>query len=302
MAILEFNDPLVNKTISYSISTNLADKWKALKKKVLKENSDRTYIVVGRERSGKSFWTFQQAKCIDPTFNLERICFTGEQFLDQIRHAPEGSVVVFDEAFRGFSTRAALSKMNRLLVQSMMEVGRRNLIIFVVLPVFSLLEYYIAISRSYALFVISHIKEKGYRSWRVYSEKKKSEIYYKSKKNYGTIPYMPTRNRGKFYAKTIMTNGKKTKTPYETFPLEEYEKKKDEAFKGKGEKGILDESKMTEQRRIFLVNWYLDLKRLQKIKVTEFLKRLEKIDCRIEPSNFNHLKAKVGEEGKILID
>lgn len=305
MTIVEFLDPIVNKTISYSISTPLAEKWEHLSEKVIEENSDRVYVVTGKERSGKTFWVCQEAKFIDPTFNIDRICFTPEQFLEQIRNATAGSVVVFDEAFRGFSTRATLTKINRLLVQSMMEVGRRNLIIFIVLPVFSLLDYYVAINRSYALFVIYKTKptkgKKSYYGWRGYSEKKKSMIYYKSKKSWGVIPYVPSKLRGKFFAKQKIINKKEIKIPYETFPIEEYEKKKDEAFKGKKEfERVEEESKMTKQRRILLVNFYLFCKKYLNMTGQEFVELIGRKGIKSSRPNLMELKKKVETEGDVI--
>lgn len=188
-------------------------------------------IVV--HNSGKSTFTFQCAKFIDPTFNIDRICFTAEQYLEVIRTAPKGSVVVFDEAFRGFSSTGGITKINKLLIQAMMEVGRRNLIIFIVLPSFSLLKDYMAIHRSKALFVIYEKQKKSYRAWRCYTKEKKSKIYYKSKRNYGIMPFVQTRLKGKFFAKSIEANGKTERVPYETFDSKEYDKKKDNAFRDK---------------------------------------------------------------------
>lgn len=235
MTLVKFQDPIAKEEISYSISEKLIPKWSNHKKMVVDKNRDRVYVVSGRERSGKSTWTFQQAKYIDKNFCLDRICFTPEQFLTQIRTAPEGSVVVFDEAFKGFSSRASLSKVNKILVQGLMEVGRRNLIIFIVLPEFSLLENYVAIHRSHALFYIYERKDLAYRGWRCYNRKKKRVIYFKSKKNYGIMPYTPTKLKGKFFTKRIMIDNKNTPTPYVTFDLKGYDDKKAKAFGGKPE-------------------------------------------------------------------
>lgn len=235
MTIVSFHDPIANEEISYHISDKLESKWKKLSDMVVKKNRDRVYVVFGLERGGKSTWTFQQAKYIDHSFNTKRICFTPEQFLDQIRHAPEGSVIVFDEAFRGFSSKSSLSKVNKILVQGLMEVGRRNLIIFIVLPAFSLLENYVAIHRSHALFYIYERKDLSYRGWRCYNRKKKRIIYFKSKKNYGIMPYIHTTLKGKFFAKRIMFNNKNTPLPYITFDLNGYDKKKAKAFGGESD-------------------------------------------------------------------
>ena len=244
MVIVTFQDPVVNQEISYYLDPILKPKWEVLRKKVIKYNNDRVYIVVGKEGAGKSFWTFQQAKFIDPTFNIDRICFTPKEFLDTITNCPEGSVVVFDEAFRGFSSKSACSRINKALVQAMMEVRRRNLIIFIVLPAFPLLEPYIAIHRSRALFYIFDRREKSYRGWKCYNLRKKIYLYYQSKKNYGILPPSFTKTRGKFFCPKKEINNKKIYVPYETFPMIEYDNKKGKAFSSQTtEQKIVDNSK-----------------------------------------------------------
>ena len=231
MVIVTFKDPMANnEEISYHLSEKLEPKWKELSHMVIKRNKDRVYVVYGLERGGKSTWVFQQAKYIDHTFNIDRICFTPEQFLEQIRTAPPGCVVVFDEAFRGFSSKSTLSKVNKLLVQAMMEIGRRNLIIFIVLPSFTLLENYVAVHRSNALFQIYEKKDSSYRGWRCYNRKKKAMMYFKSKRNYGITPYTRTKLTGKFFVKRIDVNGVKVPLPYVTFNLIDYDNKKSCAF------------------------------------------------------------------------
>ncbi len=231
MVIVTFKDPLVNnEEISYHLSEKLEPKWKELGQMVIKRNKDRVYVVFGFERSGKSTWTFQQAKYIDSTFNIDRICFTPEQFLEQIRITPPGCVVVFDEAFRGFSSKSTLSKVNKLLVQAMMEIGRKNLIIFIVLPSFNLLENYVAVHRSNALFQIYEKKDSSYRGWRCYNRKKKAQMYFKSKRNYGIVPYTKTKITGKFFIKKIDIDGVKVPLPYVTFDIMSYDNKKSDAF------------------------------------------------------------------------
>lgn len=302
MVTVEIHDPIVNKETFFSISAHLEPRWKKLSKKIIKENSDRVYVVVGKERTGKSFFTFQQAKYIDPTFNIDRICFTPDQFLEQIKKAPPGSAVVFDEAFRGFSTKASLSKVNRALVQAMMEVGRRNLIIFIVLPSFSLLEWYIATHRSSILFYVYKATTKNgtpYRAWRAYNNKKKTEIYYKSKKNFGMMPYITTKLRDRFYVKNIDVDGKRTPVPYETFDIVSYENKKGNAFEGTSKEEIED-GRMTEERRIFLSNWFWHLKSKEGITQEKFAQFIEPISKGMTQENISMLLNKTRKEGKII--
>lgn len=246
MATVKFLDPVVNKEIEYNIPNALHGKWQGQSAKVIKENDDRVYVVVGQEGSGKSTFAFQQAKFIDPSFCLERICFSPEQFLKQIQTAKPGQVVVFDEAFRGFSSKASQSKVNKVLVQAMMEVRRRNLIIFIVIPSLILLENYIVVHRSNAIFFVykrTDGKHK-YRGWKAYSRSKTAEIYHKAKKNYGIIPRVFTSMRGRFFARQFEVDGQLMHLPYETFPEIEYDNKKGIAFGDKKAEEEQDESLM----------------------------------------------------------
>ena len=165
--MVEFYDPIQKIDISYYIDKKLKENWDKLRKgQLIKKDDDKVYIIDGRERAGKSTFATQQAKYLDPLFNIDRICFTAEQFLYQIRNAPKGSVIIFDEAFRGLSSKASQSKINKSIVEAMMEMGQRNLIVFIVLPTVFLLEIYAAVLRSNTLFHIYKDKS-GKRKFRI---------------------------------------------------------------------------------------------------------------------------------------
>ncbi len=232
--MVEFYDPIIKEKISYHIDKNLRKKWDKLRKGQLKKvDDDKVYIVDGRERGGKSTWTFQQAKYLDPTFNIDRICFTAEQFLYQIRHVPKGSVIVFDEAFRGLSSKASQSKINKKIVEAMMEMGQRNLTVFIVLPTFFLLEIYAAVLRSNTLFHIYKDKN-GRRRFRIYNFKEKSILYRVGKKKGFDYSYPRVKIRG---------------TYFKQFPIDKkaYEKKKLDTFRGVKDKEEEEKDKYMEK-------------------------------------------------------
>jgi hypothetical protein len=104
----------------------------------LLQKKDQDYIIIvdGPERSGKSTFTAQTAKLIDPTFDVSRMCFSPDEFRNAILNASKGQVVVFDEAWRGFSNKSTLSEVNRILVSMMMEMGQKNLCVFIVVSYF----------------------------------------------------------------------------------------------------------------------------------------------------------------------
>ena len=169
---------------SYHVDRQLLYIWKTNSlEKLKKQNSDRVYIVDGRERIGKTLFTVQQMGVIEPEiFNdtktfLSRICFTPEQFNKAARETKNG-VVVFDEAFRGLSSRSALSKVNRMIIQTLMEMGQNNNIIFIVLPSIFLLDIYPAMLRSDMLFHIQQDKKnRRLRTFKIYNRADKNSIY-----------------------------------------------------------------------------------------------------------------------------
>lgn len=218
--------------ISYFIEDDLKKRWDKIKNgQLIKKDEDRAYIVDGREGTGKSVFTFQQASYLDPTFSKnikERICFTPESFLKAIRTAPRGSVIVFDEAFRGLSSRAALSKVNKQIIQALMEMRQRNLIIFIVLPSFFLLDIYPAMLRSNCLFHIYKGKKTGRRGYlRAYNYKKKATLYQIGLKkgwSYGK-PYI--KKSGRFYGKYTIDEQLYRKMKYDALKETDLEKKEE---------------------------------------------------------------------------
>src|SRR3989304_1484455 len=82
----------------------------------------------------------------------------------------------YDEAYRGLSSRAAMSQINKLIVSVMMEMRQKNLVAIIVLPTFFMLDRYVAIFRSKGLFHVYQNKGKrGY--WLFYNENEKKLLY-----------------------------------------------------------------------------------------------------------------------------
>lgn len=175
---------------SYYMNKKLKAKWDKIKDgQLAKIDDDRFFIVDGRERSGKSLFTIQQAAYIDPTILddgangelLPRITFSAEETLKAIRETKSTKehtrVIIVDEAFRGMSSKSALSKENKMLAQAVQEMGQNNIVMFIVAPRFFMLELYMAVLRSRALFHIQKDKKSNKRSFKVYNETKKGLLY-----------------------------------------------------------------------------------------------------------------------------
>lgn len=173
----------------YHMGDGLIKKWNSLKDgKLKKYDEDRFYVADGHEGAGKSLFIIQQAAYIDETILddedgkvLPRICFTVNEFLDAVKNTrstkERTKCVIFDEAFRGMSSKAALGKINKKVVEALMEARQNNLIVFIVSPSFYLLEFYPAVLRSKALFHVVKLKGRTDRYVRIFNYKKKALLY-----------------------------------------------------------------------------------------------------------------------------
>lgn len=223
-------DPIQKIDLSYHIDTHIIPKWNKIRETLVKEDADRVFLVDGRERTGKSVFTFQQAKYIDRSFCLKRVCFTPEEFLKALRTAKPGQVVVFDEAFRGLSSKASQSKVNKAIVQAMMEVGQKNLVVFIVLPTIFLLEIYAAVLRSNCLFHVYKSKS-GRRKFRVYNYSQKSLLWNVGKKKGFSYKIPRVRNRGIFSKKYAIDEKSYRKKKSDSFGNVEIVKESEESQK-----------------------------------------------------------------------
>jgi len=141
-------------------------------------DQDRVYIITGAEGSGKSLLARQLACRIDKDFSIKDICFTSEEFVDRIRGKKRYGCVVFDEANNGLSSRATISRENKKLIKLLQECRQRNLTIFIVLPSVFLLEKYVVLFRTQALFHTA-IYKKDYkkRYYKIYNKSNKKLLY-----------------------------------------------------------------------------------------------------------------------------
>ncbi len=179
------------------IDEHLKNQLDKVKRRVNQKDEDYFFAVDGEEGSGKSVFAMQIACYLDPTFCLERVVFTPEAFQNAIVSASLGQVVLFDEAFRGLSSRGALSQVNKLLVQLMMECRAKNLMVLVVMPTFFLLDKYVALWRAKGLFHI--YRNKGLRGyWMYFNKKKKRVLYPVGMKNYYSYAYPKSNFKGRF--------------------------------------------------------------------------------------------------------
>lgn len=134
--------------------------------------------------SGKSTVALQMAHYIDRSFNLSRVCFTSEEFINCIVNAKKYQSVVYDEARSGLNARRALSEVNVALTNMLAEIRQKNLFVVIVLPSFFDLDKNVACWRSRALVHVytRGLKERGF--FKFYSQNKKKMLYVLGKRTY----------------------------------------------------------------------------------------------------------------------
>ncbi|MHA2019064.1 MAG: hypothetical protein ACTSXY_12420 [Promethearchaeota archaeon] len=181
-------------------------------KEVKKKDYDRFILLTGKEGCGKTTLSFQLALYCDPTFNLNRVCFTPEQFLEAVEQAEKYQAVVFDETMWGLGSRNVMTKMNKVLIKIMSEMRSKNLFVFMNIPNFFMMDWYVAQHRSTGLL---YIYKRSFFGSYDYPTKKKLFRQGKRFHNYSVPPNF----RGRF-------------VKYFTIDKEKYEAKKQQAING----------------------------------------------------------------------
>ncbi len=200
--IVTIKDSKKDFEISYSMNSRLK---RNLEKNVIqaleKQNKDCVLVIDGKEGSGKSTLAMQVGKYVDPSLGISRVVFSPDDFRAAILSAKKGQCIIYDEAFTGFSSRASLSPINRVLVSLSMQMRQKNLFILIVLPTIYLLDKYMAMFRTKALIHV--FESKGVRGYfRLFnSKKKKLLLLFGSKTMSYSHKQAWTNFKGRFYGK-----------------------------------------------------------------------------------------------------
>lgn len=201
----------INKK-TYYIDNNLR---KEIDEKIIpelsKKDEDVVFIVDGKERSGKSKFAdilagYASLK-LKRRYDISNVCMTPSEFRKKVETSKRNEVVIYDEAHRGMGSRRAISEINNILVDLMMEMGQRNLFVIICLPTFFMLDKYPALFRARGLFHIYKKKsQKGF--WCYFNEKNKLRLYILGKKllNYNCMKW--PKFRGRFYNQYIVNEKK----------------------------------------------------------------------------------------------
>jgi len=139
--------------LDYRLPEKLSDILDIYKRAIHERNTSVVMIVDGRSGMGKTTLSNQICKYVDPDYDLHKIHYDPETFLEGdgkkigLVQAKKGSALLFDEAMI-ISSRSSLSAVNRMIVQAMSMIRSKNLfIIFCVNSLFDL-DKNLALSRA----------------------------------------------------------------------------------------------------------------------------------------------------------
>ena len=285
MVLAKIQDPVTGKLIEYHMDKRLKGNFdNKVIPSLMKKDKDCFLCIDGKEGSGKSTLALQIGKYVDPTLDLSRVVFDAESFRQAIYKAKKGQCVIFDEAFTGLSSRAALSGVNKALVSLMMQMRQKNLFVIMVLPTFFMLDKYAALFRAKALI---HVYEnKGVRGYfRLYNSKLKKILYLKGKKDYSySHKYVRTMFKGRFYGKFALGSDELEK---------KYRKKKMEALENT-EKDPMT-SKQIKYRNQRDISIYL-LRKTTKMTYREIENILQDYDFDISYQQINKICGAFGDK------
>lgn len=104
--VVTIKDPKSGKEISYFLEPWIKKKFdEKIIPDIQKKDKDCIIAFDGKEGSGKTTIALQWCKYVDQSFNLNRICFTPEEFRESVYKAKKNQAIMFDEAFTGFSSK-----------------------------------------------------------------------------------------------------------------------------------------------------------------------------------------------------
>jgi len=249
--VVVYNKKL-DKYVRYYMESTLKENLDEVKK-LVKNNWDAVYVIDGEVGSGKSCYAMQIGFYIsEGHMTYDDLCWQPSKFRHKVSTSPKLRSIQWDEAFRGASSRSAMSAVNRLIMTKFKEIRKRNLFVFVVLDSIWDLDSYIAKQRLRGLFHIytkatkDNPKKRGF--FRFYN-KEQVRIILESKKKYK----YPSRFsfKGRFYQYYPIED---------TIKGEKYEELANRMIEDdKDEENILTKVTLKENRRIINLLKYTEL-------------------------------------------
>ena len=91
-------------------------------------------LIAGSTGSGKSYLSMKIGELIDRNFNVDKIAYTVQELLEQVRIGQEGECLVLDESGVAFGSRRAMSRDNVILSNVLETFRFKSLALLLCVP------------------------------------------------------------------------------------------------------------------------------------------------------------------------
>jgi len=193
---------------------------------VYKKDSNAMVAIIGKPGRGKSTMGLRIAEDLDPTFNVNRVCYSVSDLLKLLKFGdPDtgkiipGQVIMFDELVneQGGYSRTALSKHNQIMAFITANLRAKRIILILCLPKFTQLDKDI---REVGLTAVLQMKKIDFNRKKSYAELRWICMDEMRGNNYSPFPRLVDKDGNLFFVKGVWM--KKCSKELET----EYKKKK----------------------------------------------------------------------------
>lgn len=170
-------------TYSWTWDNYLESNMRIILERAIPNKWDALFIIFGREGSGKTTVGTQVCTYLDPTFDLDRVCFKPDQFLAAVDNAKPEEAILWDEAIYGANAAQWANEISQAVISRLTTIRKRKLKIVICFPYLYMLNKYF-ISRSLAsIYVYAKAFDKrGFMSF--YNQRKTEYLYELMKSKY----------------------------------------------------------------------------------------------------------------------
>lgn len=124
----------------------------------LRIDKDHFAVFSGLEGEGKTTFASQVCAWVDPTFSLDRYCFSISDFIDALKDSEQTNAILLDEGGQLLFSRDAMKLSSKLMARASMIMRRKNLFIAICIPNFHFLDSMI---RDHRVQTLLQIKKRG---------------------------------------------------------------------------------------------------------------------------------------------
>ncbi len=151
--------------------------------RIISKDWDCCFIIDGIEGSGKSTLGFICSYYLNPNITIDNVAIDGADALKKLEKLPDKSLLMVDEGALMFSSKDAMKKEQKKLMQVISVIRQKNMILIIVLPSYFELNRNLAIHRSRFMLHVYCTADLERGRFAYFGTKKKRWLYLLGRKN-----------------------------------------------------------------------------------------------------------------------